>query len=122
MSVPSMLACPLEGRTRPAAMFSRVDLPHPLGPMRHTNSFSPTSRSTSRTARTPAPLPRSMNAFVTSVKRSIQSPFSRPSLSRTRRSMALNRHFSMNRPMMQITMMETKAASKSRDHRAWIST
>src|SRR4051812_29334965 len=35
---PSIVACPEVGLSKPAMMFSKVDLPHPEGPMRTTNS------------------------------------------------------------------------------------
>src|SRR6185369_11265506 len=52
------LTSPDVGASNPASMFSRVDLPQPLGPTRHTISWSAISRLTRSSARTSLPLPR----------------------------------------------------------------
>src|SRR4029453_4371696 len=47
---PSTRTVPVVGARNPATMFSKVDLPQPDGPRRHTNSRSATSRSISPSA------------------------------------------------------------------------
>src|SRR3954468_2487857 len=56
---------PAEGRNKPAATLSSVDLPQPVGPTTETNSPSPTASVTSFTAvYAPAPPPRAAKVQV----------------------------------------------------------
>lgn len=52
MSSPAIVAYPLVGPIIPVSMLNKVDLPAPLCPKRHSNSFLATSRYTPLTAST----------------------------------------------------------------------
>src|SRR5688572_27988144 len=52
---PLYVMLPSEGAIRPATRFNTVDLPHPLGPTRATNSCSETVRLIDCSARMPPP-------------------------------------------------------------------
>ena len=59
MGLPSSIASPSVGLTKPATMLSRVDLPQPEGPISETNSPGWTLSETSLTATTAlSPLPK----------------------------------------------------------------
>src|SRR3990172_1280092 len=60
---PSTSTCPRVGRSKPATMFSNVDLPQPLGPRMAANSLCATARSIDYTATTWRP--RAANSLAT---------------------------------------------------------
>src|SRR6266568_911706 len=61
---------PESGDSKPAAILSRVDLPHPEGPKRQINSFSPTEKETSSSATNRSFEPRTSNDFLVFLKAS----------------------------------------------------